>query len=318
MKELVAICGYTDNLEKNNLLASNLNILKQSGYETLMVNHFPVDPIFYKDFNYYLYDKDNELIDDDKIKFFYAWNQHDLHFWTKNDIKNWHAYAALRLFFTAMKFAKGMDYDILHLVEYDTILYNTDELKDNLEYVKQGYDGVVYNGLDIGDGITGNCKENLITFDLKKLRDFDFTRDWCLKMLEQYWGSPEQIIWHEFIRDYNYYMKQYVDGNSSFKVDTQKQWLLNNGVAFANWGGKLCFICKGLEYDSTIEVILNKQEYFVYEIPSHNWRAEWYDELSTYNDIKIILNGKVFTHIKFENEQDRIDFSANNYGFKEA
>lgn len=318
MKELVAICGYTDNLEKSNLLASNLNILKQSGYETLMVNHFPVDPIFYKDFDYYLYDKDNELIDDDKIKFFYVWNQQDLHFWTKNDVKNWHAYAALRLFFAAMKFAKGIGYDVLHLVEYDTILYNTDELKDNLEYVKQGYDGVVYNGLDIADGITGNCKENLITFDLKKLRDFDFTRDWCLKMLEQYWGSPEQIIWHEFIRDYNYYMKQYVDSNSSFKVDTQKQWLLNNGVAFANWEDKLCFVCKGLGYDSVIEVILNKQEYFVYEIPAYNWRVEWYNELSTYNDIKIILNGKVFTHIKFENEQDRIDFSTNNYGFRKA
>ena len=318
MKELVAICGYTDNLEKSNLLASNLNILKQSGYETLLVNHFPVDPIFYKDFDYYLYDKDNELIDDDRIKFFYAWNYHDLHFWTKNDIKNWHAYVALRLFFAAMKFAKGMGYDVLHLVEYDTILYNTDELKDNLEYVKQDYDGVVYNGLDIEDGITGNCKENLITFNLKKLRDFDFTRDWCLKMLEQYWGSPEQIIWHEFIRDYNYYMKQYVDNNPSFKVDTQKQWLLDNGVAFANWEGKLCLVCKGLKYDATIEVILNKQEYFIYEVPAYNWRVEWYNELLTYNDVKIILNGEVFTHIKFENEEDRIEFSKHNYGFKTA
>jgi hypothetical protein len=37
MKELVAICGYTDNLEKSNLLASNLAILKEKGYETLLV-----------------------------------------------------------------------------------------------------------------------------------------------------------------------------------------------------------------------------------------------------------------------------------------
>jgi hypothetical protein len=318
MKELVAICGYTDNLEKSNLLASNLTILKKAGYETLLVNHYPVDPIFYKDFDYYLYDKDNELIDDDRIKFFFTWNQQDLHFWTKNDIKNWHAYAALRLFFAAMKFAKGFEYDVLHLVEYDTILYNTDELKDNLEYVKQGYDGVVYNGLDIADGITGNCKENLITFDVKKLRDFNFTREWCLQMLEQYWGTPEQIIWHEFIRDYNYYMKQYVDDNPSFKIDTQKQWLLENGVAFANWEGKLALVCKGLKYDNTIEVILNKQDYFVYETPASHWRVEWYNELSTYHDIKIIVNGKVFTHIKFESEEDRVKFSEHNYGFRKA
>jgi hypothetical protein len=318
MKELVAICGYTDNLEKSNLLASNLAILKKAGYETLLVNHYPVDPIFYKDFDYYLYDKDNELVDDDRVKFYFyrdfGWSE----FWTKNDIKNWHAYAALRLFFAAMKFAKGFEYDVLHLVEYDTILYNTDELKDNLEYVKQGYDGVVYNGLDIADGITGNCKENLITFDVKKLRDFDFTREWCLKMLEQYWGSPEQIIWHEFIRDYNYHMKQYDKNNSSFKVDTQKQWLLENGVAFANWEGKLALVVKGLKYDSTIEIILNKETYKVYEIPANNWIIEWYDELSKYNDVKILLNGKVFTHIKFESEEDRIEFSKHNYGFRKA
>jgi hypothetical protein len=113
-------------------------------------------------------------------------------------------------------------------------------------------------------------------------------------------------------------MKQYVDNNPSFKVDTQKQWLLDNGVAFANWEGKLCLVCKGLKYDATIEVILNKQEYFIYEVPAYNWRVEWYDELSKYNDIKIILNGEVFTHIKFESEEDRAKFSEHNYGFRKA
>ena len=316
MKELVAICGYTDNLEKSNLLASNLAILKEAGYETLLVNHYPVDPIFYKDFDYYLYDKDNELIDDDRIKFFFRSNIEWAEFWTKNDIKNWHAYAALRLFFGAMKFAKGFEYDVLHIVEYDTILYNADELKDNLEHIKQGYDSVVYYGLNIPDGITGNCKENLITFDVKKLRDFDFTREWCLKMLEQYWGTPEQIIWHEFVRDYNHYMKEYVDGNSSFKIDTQKQWLLNDGVAFAEWDGKLALIIKQLGYDSVVEIILNKQDYRVYHTQAGHWRVEWFDDLSQYEDLKIILNDKLFTHITFKTDEDRAIFSQNNYGFR--
>ena len=53
MKELYAICGYTDTFDKSSHLINNLNLLKSYNKETLLVNHFPVDPIVYKDFDFY-------------------------------------------------------------------------------------------------------------------------------------------------------------------------------------------------------------------------------------------------------------------------
>jgi len=297
MKELYAICGYTDTFDKSSFVVKNNQLLKQAGKDTLFVNHFPVDPIIYKEFDFYLYDKNNLLLTEDKDK---PWGYKTLNGFVINSRmlnNSYHAYAALRLFFNAIKFAKTMQYDVLHMIEYDCVINNVKEFEDNTKIISEGYNGVCYKAPnpkidEKGRYWNGEIIENLISFNLNEVNDFKFNEESILKDLRNKDNNPEKVMHDYFVKDSNFYWKEKSSdsinwGKVNFKLNS-----IDLGLAVSHEKDLILFYDLE-EYDGYVQVILDDQHFFNFKVNPYEWKTQNLGTITNYSTAKIIYNNIV-------------------------
>ena len=311
MKELYAICGYTDTFDKSSHLINNLNTLKLNNKETLLVNHFPVDPIVYKDFDFYLYDKDNTLLTDDAYKFWTEYKYPNYQLFLRSVTDKWHAYAALRLFLYAIRFAQAYEYDILHLIEYDTLLKNLDELEDNKRLIQEGYNGVAYEAIYSrqSDWWFGNVEEKLFSIKTSAIPKFTLNAEQILKDLQEKNGTPEHVFYDYFVKDNNILIKKDPDFNSIEWGLEIEAVVSKNNTSFCVSSDNGFWIFSHPTYGSNkIEVIINDEHYSCFNLEPTSYiinRIFDWDKIKT---AKIIFNNKVYRNYTFNSQEEKDKF----------
>lgn len=309
MKELYAICGYTDNFNKCSHLIKNLELLKSHNKETLLVNHFPVDPLVYKDFDFYLYDKDNTLLTDDAYKFWAEYNYPGYQVFSRSVTDKWHAYAALRLFLYAIRFAQAYEYDILHLIEYDTILKNLDELEDNKRLIQEGHNGVAYKAIYARQSgwWYGQVEEKLFSIKTSAIPKFTLDSKQILKDLQEKDGTPEHVFYDYFVKDNNVLIKEDPDFNS-LEWGLQIEDVIskrNTTFCVSNDNGFWLFSHPMSEEVNQIEIIINESYYRKFEILEKGYIIERLFDFDQVNSAKIIFNNEVYKTYTFNNQEER-------------
>jgi hypothetical protein len=141
------VVGYAPTKEKEEVLRKLLVKLNTSACPIILVLHNKPSDNILDLVNYFIYDKNNEVVDyyptksDPVCPRIYSTinlkNEANERIWTQySSHLKYHGYAALSMMFNGLMFAKTLGYEICHLVEYDTEVKDLNEFFENETLLK--------------------------------------------------------------------------------------------------------------------------------------------------------------------------------------
>lgn len=309
-KELILILAYCNTKEKKKTLFEFLDSLQKfrNDYDILVSSHSPLDTFYFEYFDYYFYDKNNIILTDIEYR-------QNVWFLPFDNYVIWSSYidvgntlkAIWDITIPSISIAKTMDYEKIHMFEYDTKVINDNELKDNSRILNE-YDYVIYGSEDthklVGSFISYNVK-NIIT-EWEKIDETN------LKNLfyNKYPKVPENVTYELIKTQKKFYKKNFND-------------LKNNGIILnkitgnpVSWDvpffdpkdNKLKFLSKNTgnsKYD--VKVIINDNLINVGEINPNSWKI--IDLMDNFYDVKSV--------IVFRDNSKILEIDFNSDGFKD-
>ena len=138
MKEIVIITAYTPDTVKQDNLRELIKSLKELNYRICLVTHTHTPQDIVDRCDYYLYDKENELLYDPEIKYFYFCVLEDYILRFKDYLSvSTHMLPIFRMYLGCLAYLKSMGEEIIHIIEYDTIVKNREMWDINNEILKE-------------------------------------------------------------------------------------------------------------------------------------------------------------------------------------
>ena len=220
MKEIVLISAYTPDTEKQDNLRELIKSLKELNYRICLAthSHTPLDIINRCD--YYLYDKENELLYNPDIKYFYIC-QTEKHIFNFRDYLavSTHMLPIFRSYLGSLAYLKSMGEEIVHMILYDTIVKNREMWDKNVEILKEK-DAVFYSFS------RGYENDNLVnvadiqSINIKNLPyDFlNFNPEELKKQYKEYYNNLQYPIFERMVFDNIWSKLDY----HLFKVENEK------------------------------------------------------------------------------------------------
>ena len=322
MKDLIIIGAHCPDEEREKLLYTLVNsLLEVKDQFDIMISTHTNPPSYITDkVDYLFYDKNNELIIND-LKYL---NQP----WFKPDDKSiifttflsgYSTYlAAYRLFIGGLGLGKALGYKKAHFIEYDTFLPNFDELLDNNKLL-DSYDSIQYKfpsseGMPWGIG-------NLMSLNITKIDTLflEYNKEKLLSFIE-YKGKTNERVTDlilsrgskldkdiQILYDSGYKLNQ----SSECGKDELDFWTVpyydpkTNNINFICWNQKS-------EEPIDVNVIINSEKFLSFKSVAHrHYHIRELGPISEVNDILILINNKVKTHIDF-NSISKEDFMNTN------
>lgn len=274
-KELILILSYCNTKEKKKTLFEFLESLQnfRDKYDILVTSHTPLDIVFFDYFDYYFFDKNNEILTDIE----YRQNAWFLPF---DNYVIWSSYieigstigAIWDMLIPSLSISNILKYEKIHYFEYDSEVIHVDELGDNSKLLNN-YDYVVYNSNDTHklhgsflsfrtDGIIDEWKN----YNKSILKDLFF---------DTYPKVPENIIYNLIKSQKKIYEKDYHKLESSgIKVGKRRGNPVDWNVPFYDpRDNKLKFLIRNITEESyNIKIIINNNLINVGNIKPNTWR----------------------------------------------
>tara|TARA_R110001632_G_scaffold110745_5_gene221371 strand:- start:2786 stop:3787 length:1002 start_codon:yes stop_codon:yes gene_type:complete len=184
MKEIVLISAYTPTLEKQDKLRNLIISLKSFNYKVCLATHSDTPRDIIDRCEYFLYDKNNPILWDSDMKYWSMYNPNEflsLHFKPQSVIAT-HGLALWRMYSGALSYLKSLNEEVVHMIEYDTIIKDPDYFSKNTSYLlDSSYASILYSLPRFHDN-EGNliCNWPIQSVNVKKipfnLLEFDFTK----------------------------------------------------------------------------------------------------------------------------------------------
>jgi hypothetical protein len=261
MKEIVLIAAYTPDTVKQDNLRELVKSLKELNYRICLITHTstPLDIVDRCD--YYIYDKENELLYDPDIKYKYFCVLQDYIFRFKDYLAvSTHMLPIFRMYLGGLAYLKSMGEEIIHMIEYDTIVKNRKMWDINNEILKEK-DAVFYTTFQqhIDNKeiyVVGPHSVNIknISYDF-----LNFNSSELKKQYKEYFNASkfpicERMFFDNIWSKLNYYLFQIEDVkdlSSSFDINLHR-------------------LCEGTEESTTIHFFNNKYHFFHNNIYGNN------------------------------------------------
>lgn len=317
-KEIILILSYCPTKAKKEILYNFLQSLQKyrNEYDIMLASHVPLDSFYFEYFDYFYFDKNNEILFDDEYRFnsWYSPTGTNYEMWSNyvefgNTIK-----AIYDMLIPSLNLIKILKYRKVHYFEYDTILFNNLELIDN-SILLDNYDYVVY-----GTEGTHKMAGSLLSFNINGIIDEwkEINDDTLSNMFKnEYPKIPENIIFEQITTQKKYIVKPY-------------NTLINNGINTAlvrgnelNWNvpfydsktEKLKLLCNNTS-DITFKttVIVNGNTVLSEDIHPTYWRTfDLMDDIKDVKNIVILKNYNKSLEINFNNDSDLELFKKYNF-----
>ena len=302
-KDLILITAYCPNKEKKEILFDFLKQLQKfrDKYDILVSSHTPLDTHFFDYFDYFYYDKNNVILTDIEYRqngFFCPFDNYVI--WSSyigsgNTIK-----AILDLIIPSISIAKGLKYNKIHYIEYDTNITDDKELIGNSKLLDD-YDYVIYNTEDTHKlvGAFFSFKTNSIIDEWKECNDEIFKKSY----FGVYPKVPENILYNQISNQRKYIEKNYNDLKlngieTNIVHENRSTW---NVPFFDPKDKNLKFVSfnnTNSEYD--IKVIVNNKIHNLGIIKPRNWRI--ISLLENFYDVEhviVLKNNEKILHLEF-------------------
>lgn len=145
MKEIVLISAYTPNTSTQDNLRELIKSLKDLNYRICLITHTSTPSDIVDRCDYYVYDKENELLYNPEIKYFYFCTVGEYKIFFKDYFAvATHMLPVFRMYLGGLAYLKSMGEEIVHMIEYDTIVKNREIWDKNIEILKEK-DAVFYS-----------------------------------------------------------------------------------------------------------------------------------------------------------------------------
>jgi len=231
-REIFLVSAYCDTDEKIELLTNIINFLHDGGKKICLCSHITVPDYIIKKIDYFVYDKENETLEDPSTKFFATFKSEFVSIQTKL-LGGWKntTLPVLKSLFNGINIARGNGYNILHYIEYDTELKDFSMFDDNLKILSKTNAGCVYYGKENNRLIGSYIGFNLDRFPADS---FVFNRDRILNEWMPLHGSCENIVFNEYAIKYDSVSKDTADLFSDpFKINLSG---VHNNYEKNRWG----------------------------------------------------------------------------------
>lgn len=296
MKDLIIINSYTPDYEREGLLRNFVNQIDKTNFDLMVVSHSRLPDDLYEKVDYFIYDKENEILTDIYSKYSILWGTPAFYISTTEGRKFNHSIAAYKLFFMGVNNAKNLGYEKAHVIEYDTSITDMSHFNDNSKLL-DNYSLVYYKT---------NNELGLISFpmsfNIKKLNE-----EWFPLQKEKVIRDPNKTLedWESrLIKDQeNTYFRSHLtlaDGSIAINLyASYKDQILTCPVVDKN-NNLILLVNNPLEETLHYRIIINQTIIKNFNIPLRNWATLL---LSDYDGINHLL---IVNH---KNEVTEWDFS---------
>lgn len=178
MKDLIVISSHTPDFEREGLLRNFVNKIDTTNFDIMVVSHTRLPDDLYDKVNYFVFDKENELLTDLDSKYEVFWANSYFRILTTEARKFNHIRAAYKLFFVGISNAKALGYKKVHVVEYDTSLEDMSHFEENSKLLDDH--SLVYYRRESGTPVVISFP---MSFNLEKLNEewFRFQKEEIIK-----------------------------------------------------------------------------------------------------------------------------------------
>jgi hypothetical protein len=232
MKEIILISAYTPTTDKQDKLRELISSLKNLNYRVCLATHTSTPQDIVDRCDYHIYDAENKVLYDPYIKYQHFFGQEDK-LWQFKDYTSvsTHALPVFRMYLGGLAYLKSMGEEVVHMIEYDTIVKNREVWDNHLELLKEK-DAVFYafsryyqdNKLICVAGFqsvnVSNINYNLLSYNETKL----------INQYKEYFANYKMPVFEAMIYDnlwkyLDYHLinlKDEIDLSSSFTLNTDR------------------------------------------------------------------------------------------------
>ena len=296
MKDLIIINSYTPDYEREGLLRNFVNQIDKTNFDLMVVSHSRLPDDLYEKVDYFIFDKENEVLTDIYSKYSILWGTPAFYISTTEGRKFNHSIAAYKLFFMGVNNARVLGYKKAHIIEYDTSLDNMSHFNENSElldkysliYYKTDYTPALisfpmsFNITKLNEEWFESQKENIINSRYKTLEDLELL---LIKKQKNTYARS-----HNTLKDGSIKINLYA---------SYKDQILTCPVVDKN-NNLILLVNNPLEETLHYRIIINQTIIKNFNIPLRNWATLL---LSDYDEINHLL---IVNH---KNEVTEWDFS---------
>lgn len=175
MKEIFLINAHCETTKKIDNLRNLIISIKDNGFDVCLITHTIIPTDIIDRCEYFIYDKENPLVNDIDIKYWTYYTTNEFSLYYKSDKGGQHHLAYYKLIFGGLNYLTSLNYDIVHSFDYDIIFNDFSEIYDNKKLLENC--DIVYYVRDDNTPITYfsvnlnyvNLDDTL--YDYKKLSD---------------------------------------------------------------------------------------------------------------------------------------------------
>jgi len=307
-KSIFLINSYTDTLQKVDKLRSLIISLKNENFKVLLITHTSTPQDIIDRCDYFIFDKENPLINDIDIQYWSFINTNRFKFYYKNKRTYIHFLAYYRLIFGGLNYIKCIDpeIEIVHSFDYDISFNNFDEIYDNEKILSSSdYNIISYR----------NEENNLLTYFSVKLKSVDsnkivYNRESLLSLYKDYFTREDFPIIEKILYNDLLPKNMFIKNISTLKntADTNTERLKTNEKNFQlvpfERNGILKFLLFNFEdTDIKIDIVVNNSKYFFYCF-NKGWNLNDIDRLENIKKIKFYTDDILYLKYDFTIKDD--------------
>ena len=212
MKFCTIIGCWVDDIRKEKMLLSSINSAKKLGYPIILVSHKEVNEHVLKEVDYFIYDKNNPILTEDRYEEFKLddsrWIDNDIFRIEVNPARFHHDYAVWTSWRNSFNFAKSLGFTKCLYLEYDCEIDSEQVKKTFIDSLKEN--DIVY--YDENKSITGETCNTFIfsgyLYYLCKITE-------SYKSIEEYFSDKSPWIlesrFFKSIKDFKIKESEYLD-----------------------------------------------------------------------------------------------------------
>lgn len=327
-EDIFVVDCWLDTVEKENTLLKLIDRIKVFNVPIILCGHYPVKPEIQKQVDYFIYDKNNEILLEKDFKEFEVLSDR----WTiMNDYKVFnkvdfhHDYAIWITMKNAFNLAKQLNKKYIHFLEYDNIPDEVQYRQAFMEYVRN-YDAVIY---EYASGSTNENPPYCSTYIFSIKTEVALSLINKVKSKEEYFknrpnGWQLEKVFYQTLREVtgNIFVSKYIPNDNELNIYAawNRNGILKNGAVFQTYlavdnSNKLYihfisgFSEKEPDKDYLCEVNYSNKNFF-YTVKRNQYHLELLGDYIKNETVRVFYQGiEVFTQ---KLSEDLVDFKRKN------
>ena len=323
MKPIICVTDFSNTEIRIEKLRKLIDSIPEK-YDIMLISHASIPTDIIKKCKIFIFDKENDGLFNLKYK-----QKESYH--TENFSIYYHTYGSnvswvpsiLRIWSIALSSLKSLGYNVVHLIEYDTVIHDFDLFENNLNHLKE-YDVVLYNHPNNEKTLIEWTTGNIISINLDKITWDKLKYD--LKTVEKKFNQfykekklpcAERVIFDFFWKDLNIKLlerdldlKNWADIRLSHSEVKENPPII---CVFEKNGNFNFFVKNSTKNLLNFEFIINKNNCLSFDLNANTWMLRNLINVEDLKSLKIYCNKIFYFEFDLNNEYDKWLINSSNF-----